>query len=420
MAAFSLFLLSVLSDTPSGYPEKYHDCREISRQKYFLFLDPTGSTDTIFMRIKQIINCSFADMITPDIVKELENSLSLLGATLESTADGILVVSTEGKIVRFNRKFVDMWNLPDSVLESLEDSQALEFVLDQLKDPESFLEKVKELYNQPEAESYDVLEFKDGRIFERYSQPQTIRGTIVGRVWSFRDVTERRLAEQALRDSEERYRTLIENAYDLISEASSDARFLYLSPNHKDVLGYEPDDHIGERIFENSETIHPDDLAVLKTEFTKMVNNFSSSREIFRLRHKNGEWRWFEGVCTPFRRTTGEIRVVCISRDITERKRAEETLKESFTQLSKKNRYETIISTVTRAVHRSINLQDVFENAVEAMSKNIDKVQHVAIYLVEGEDAVMRYYRGYPDWFVERVTRIPYPKGFIWKIINGG
>lgn len=76
-----------------------------------------------------------------------------------------------------------------------------------------------------------------------------------------------------------------------------------------------------------------------------------------------------------------------------------------------------VISTITRSVHRSINLQEVLENAVEAMSKNIDKVQHVAIYLVEGEEAVMKSDRGYPDWFVERVRRIPYPKGFTWKIM---
>ncbi|MGE5445267.1 MAG: sigma 54-interacting transcriptional regulator [Ignavibacteriales bacterium] len=488
-------------------------------------------------------------MITPDIVKELENSISLLGATLESTADGILVVSSEGKIVRFNRKFIDMWNIPDSILESLEDSQALEFVLDQLKNPEAFLEKVKELYGQPEAESYDVLEFKDGRIFERYSQSQRIGEKIVGRVWSFRDVTERkrieerlraseertrlvidtaydafvaintdglitdwnrqaettfgwfreeaigrpltetiippqyreaykrgleyflstgegpmlnkrieitalhrdghefhveltisplrlgetyvfnafvhditerRRTEEALRDSEERYRTLIENAYDLISEASSDARWLYFSPNYKDVLGYDPHEGIGRRIFENNETVHPDDLAVFNAEFTRTVNTFSSSRGIFRLLHKNGEWRWFEGVCTPFRRTTGEIRVVCISRDITERKRAEETLKESFAQLSKKNRYETIISTVTRDVHSSINLQEVFENAVEAMSKNIERADNVSIYMVEGKEIILKAYRGYPNWYIERVRTIPYGRGFTWKAIIDG
>jgi diguanylate cyclase (GGDEF)-like protein/PAS domain S-box-containing protein len=135
----------------------------------------------------------------------LEKSLSLHRATLESTADGILVVDREGKIVSFNRKFVEMWQIPESIISSRDDNQALEFVLKQLKDPEGFLKRVRDLYTQPEAESYDVLEFKDGRILERYSQPQWISGKSVGRVWSFRDVSERRkaekaLAEQAIRD----------------------------------------------------------------------------------------------------------------------------------------------------------------------------------------------------------------------------
>ena len=130
--------------------------------------------------------------------EELERSLSLLRATLESTADGILVVNNEGKMMSFNRKFVEIWRIPESVVESQDDDQALEFVLDQLKDPQGFLKKVMELYAQPDAESYDVLEFKDGRIFERYSQPQRIGEKSVGRVWSFHDVTERKRAEDAL------------------------------------------------------------------------------------------------------------------------------------------------------------------------------------------------------------------------------
>ncbi|MCI0454052.1 MAG: PAS domain S-box protein [Candidatus Dadabacteria bacterium] len=142
--------------------------------------------------------------------KKLARYVSLLSATLESTADGILVVNRKGKIVSFNRKFLDIWNIPDHVIESLNDNQVLGLVLNRLKDPEVFLSKVKELYNQPHSESYDILEFMDGRIFERYSQPQRIGERIVGRVWSFRDITELKRTAKALQENEKRLRRLNE------------------------------------------------------------------------------------------------------------------------------------------------------------------------------------------------------------------
>ncbi len=135
---------------------------------------------------------------------------------------------------------------------------------------------------------------------------------------------------------------------------------------------------------------------------------------------KDGSHFPVEYTSTPIREDGKLVGTALVFRDITERKSVEKTLRVTLDQLSKMNRYESIISAVTRIVHKSIDLQEVLENAVEALSKNIDKVKHVSIYLVEGGEAVMRSYRGYPDWFVERVRRIPYPKGFIWKMITGG
>jgi len=128
--------------------------------------------------------------------KEQKLSLSSLKATLESTTDAILVVDMDDKTTASNELFAKMWKIPEDILGSRDDDKALAYVLDQLKNPDNFIQKVKELYADPEAESFDTLELKDGRIVERYSQSQKLDEQIIGRVWSFRDITERELAQK--------------------------------------------------------------------------------------------------------------------------------------------------------------------------------------------------------------------------------
>jgi len=136
-------------------------------------------------------------------VRQSASSLSLLRATLESTADGILVVDNSGAVVGHNRKFLTLWNIPDRVLATGDDSKLVASVRGQLRDPEGFAAKIRQLYQAPDAVSFDQLEFLDGRVLERYSQPRKVDGITVGRVWSFRDVTERHRAEATRRRLEE-------------------------------------------------------------------------------------------------------------------------------------------------------------------------------------------------------------------------
>ena len=135
---------------------------------------------------------------------ELDNSLSLLKATLESTEDGILVVDSNGKIDQFNQKFLDMWRIPADIAKEQEDSLLVGYVKSQLINPESFVSNVSTLYSNPESTSFDQLDFVDGRIYERYSQPQKINSISVGRVWSFRDITNKKRAEAELISAKEK------------------------------------------------------------------------------------------------------------------------------------------------------------------------------------------------------------------------
>jgi len=130
--------------------------------------------------------------------RRVEEQTEALRATLESTADGILVLSPTGKVTVYNRKFAEMFAVPVDVLESHDHEAVLNFVLRQIQDPSAFLARIRQKCTDQEAKSDDVIEDNDGRVFERHLEPQRVKGKSVGRVLGFRDVTERKRAERAL------------------------------------------------------------------------------------------------------------------------------------------------------------------------------------------------------------------------------
>lgn len=267
------------------------------------------------------------------VEEEIQHTLSLLNATLESTADGILVVDLKGKIVSYNRKFAQLWYIPNSVMDTGEDNQILAYVLNQLKDPEGYLHKVKTLYAQPEAESYDIIEFKDGRRFERFSIPQRIGDRIVGRVWSFRDVTSHLEAEEALARSEERYRMLVEESFDGIF-IQRGTEIIFANRRLHEMLGYEEGELLG---MNHWLVYHPNYQSLTRKRAEARLRGESppSAYEVKFLR-KDGTSFWGE-INAKVIHFLGKPGIQVWARDISERKRSEEILqaeKERFQSLS--------------------------------------------------------------------------------------
>ncbi len=133
---------------------------------------------------------------------DLQHSLSLLRATLESTADGILAVDLNGRIIGFNERVLEMWRIPREVVESGDTNKVVEKAAEQLRDPEHFLTKIRRYIAGEDLESWDTLRFKDGRLFERFSHLQVVNGKPVGRVFSYRDITRRVQLEEQLRQAQ--------------------------------------------------------------------------------------------------------------------------------------------------------------------------------------------------------------------------
>ncbi|MGD8892197.1 MAG: PAS domain S-box protein [Desulfobacterales bacterium] len=257
--------------------------------------------------------------------EKLRESEELLRATIESTADGILVVNKKGQVICTNERFVQLWRIPEELIKKREDNTLLDFVLDQLKEPKAFLSKVQALYKTSD-EDFDVINFKDGRVFERFSSPLIRDGQISGRVWSFRDITDRKRAEEALRESEEKYRVLVENQTDMIVTFDTEGRLLFVSPSYLETFDKTEDELIGKKFIpfiheEDQETVAKAIANVHKPPYNAYVEE--------RVMTKGG-WRWQAWLNTSMLNEQGEVEsIVAVGRDITEQKQAEEKLRES-------------------------------------------------------------------------------------------
>lgn len=145
--------------------------------------------------------------------QQLAASLAMMRATLEATTDAILAVDDEGRVTEFNQRFVDLWAIPREVIDSRDHERVIDAICGRFADPARCRAKIEQIRDSSAPESFDVLELADGRVFERFSKTQIVEGRVVGRVWGFRDITDRRRAEEErkhLLDSERSARAAAE------------------------------------------------------------------------------------------------------------------------------------------------------------------------------------------------------------------
>src|SRR3984957_15899855 len=269
----------------------------------------------------------------PDAVaarRELLQSLAIMRATLESTTDAILVTDEKGKVIDFNEKYIGMWKIPREVLETAALREVRELMSQNFVDPRRFIARLEEITT--EQDSFDLLELKDGRILDRSSKVLTVEGERAGRVWSFRDVTERHRFEITAN----RLAALVASSDDAI--VGKDMNLIVTSWNFgaERIFGYSAEEMIGTSIMR----LIPTDRHEEETEILSRIRRGERSDHFETVRlAKDGRRLNLSMTISPIMDASGHvIGASKVARDISERKKAEEALKKAMEEADAANR----------------------------------------------------------------------------------
>ncbi|MBI5965344.1 MAG: PAS domain S-box protein [Chloroflexi bacterium] len=279
-----------------------------------------------------------------------------LQAVLQSTADGILAVNSENKVLYANERFAEMWLIPQSVLATKEDSTLLQYILDQLIDPQGFLRKVQELYKS-DGESFDTLYFKDGRVFERLSRPMLEGTNVRGRVWSFRDITERRRSEEGLRRAEEKYRNIFENSIEGMFQSTPAGKFITVNSALARMWGYDSPEDLITTVTDIARQIYA--VPEVRAEHQRLIREQGGNLSGFEYQayRKDGSVIWvLESVRSVYDADGDLLYYEGTIEDISTRKQAEEAVRES------EEKYRLLVENAGEALYVLQNGLVVFVN----------------------------------------------------------
>ncbi|MCX6691448.1 MAG: PAS domain S-box protein, partial [Methanoregula sp.] len=260
--------------------------------------------------------------------KKVEGALQLTNAILtsqtEAAIDGILVVDEAGKIISYNHRFIEIWEIPPDVIASRSDERALQSVLDKLVDPEEFLARVRYLYTHREEKSKEEIRLNDERILDRYSAPMIgSDGRYYGRVWYFHDISDRKKAEQEIARTAREWETTFNATSDGICLIDADQNLIRCNNRMGEILGgMKQEDLAGKPCWA---VVHKTTGPIPECPFVSAKKTLKRTR----IEIPAGDL-WFEVTADPIFNSSGTFTgAVHIMRDITERKHAEAALLES-------------------------------------------------------------------------------------------
>jgi PAS domain S-box-containing protein len=255
--------------------------------------------------------------------KELRFTNTILSTQSEASLDGILVIDEKGKVVSFNNKFIEIWGIPNDVIASRSDELALKSVLDKLVSPEEFLTRVSYLYQHRNEKSKEEVALRDKRILDRYSAPLIgTDGNYYGRVWYFRDITDHKQAELALKESEEKYKHLFDFANDAIIMADAETGIIIdVNKKAEEITGKTKSELVGI----NRQELHPAEHSEKHAaQFSYHVEK-GNVHDLVEIVKKDGTLLYAEVSASKIN-LKGRNVMMGVFRDITERKKAEESL----------------------------------------------------------------------------------------------
>ena len=174
----------------------------------------------------------------PELVRNLNEGVSRQQSVLEATSDAVLVVSSTGAVDAYNQKFASIWGAPQALIDQGNDGALLDWVVSKLVNPQAFIQRVTHLYAHPDQSSFDTLDLNDGRVIERYSHPNWVNDKVVGRVWSFRDVTDSRRAQEELQSSQAKLQGLFDLSPLGLTRNGMDGVFYEVNAAFTRMLGY--------------------------------------------------------------------------------------------------------------------------------------------------------------------------------------